>query len=881
MKSVLKKLGVSGSAIIKALPLLAFAAVMFIAAVNAADEANGNKGKGSDSVFSGMFGDDFNVSGGTMRYLPKKKAVLIRDYATILLKGKRPNEWRRLRARNILFFTELKKLYAEGDVSIEDDSGTFLNCDRMYFDTQDWKGRGRNIRMRSTDEGINKTESVEEKDVSLTRPTLEAVQESPFSKAAEYAEQKRLRMNVKASDLRIVSKDHFEATDVVASPSNYARPHWGIYSKAVHIRNDEKVEAYHNVFKIGKLPVFYFPYLIYDLKYNWPFYRTNFGDNKRQGWYWLNRFGWNFDNPTEDEYGKPITRLFQLNDIFLDIDMRLDRGWGLGGETTYENNFLGKGMGHLYAYWIKEIYTTSGEDNRRASEDVEFRTNDWRNTPGFTKSLYAEKDRYTVEWWHRQQFTDRFDLRMQTHWISDRDFYKEYFPSKWDEEQEKLTNGSLRYIGDLFQTELIAQGRINDFRTESEYLPEWRFSLPGVKLGKLPLYVESQTNIGLIRKQTDEMVVQLGQVKASDRVGRDGDTPWIGRVHNQTQLSAPFELSIVNIRPYAGGRITGYSSSYKGNFEEGGAEMNLAGFWGVDFATRLFGDFQDGKYSHMIEPKISVIGNEQPLNSRDMFYDVDEIDNYRESHMLTFGLYQTLDTKNSDGSSRLLAALNVNGGVILDQDEADKYNNKSLLSDITVSAAYYPVKEMSVWGNFAYSPAGGLVDYFNAGIDYYFSKKFRVFLSHSYDSGYDNENNTTGNTSNVTTLAARTQLWDKNSHYSLEYAISYQWNHDANGSVANDGMVRGGVLTGLQTQRVSLIRDLDTFELAVNWKIDHLDNNNNTISVNLTPKGWVGIKRAPDNTYVSLDNDYGRYAFPVPEKLQTESDYNAETPAWE
>ena len=41
-------------------------------------------------------------TGGSMYVWSEKKAILIRDYATIMLKGKRPNEWRRIRARNII-----------------------------------------------------------------------------------------------------------------------------------------------------------------------------------------------------------------------------------------------------------------------------------------------------------------------------------------------------------------------------------------------------------------------------------------------------------------------------------------------------------------------------------------------------------------------------------------------------------------------------------------------------------------------------------------------------------------------------------------------------------------------------------------------------------
>jgi lipopolysaccharide assembly outer membrane protein LptD (OstA) len=282
---------------------------------------------------------------------------------------------------------------------------------------------------------------VEDTDVTKTRPSTSVVSSSPLDKLGEYEAQQRMRMNVITPDLRIISKDHYEATDVTASPSNYARPHWGIYSRAIHMRRGEKIEAYNNVVKIGKVPVFYVPYMIYDLQYRWPYYRTRIGSDNRQGFSWYNRIGWKF-RQDKDENGDPIPEKFHLTDIFGDVDLRMQRGWGLGGDATYKlDNFLGKGEGHLRGYWIKETYTESKEDQRRSREDVEFPANEWSGYPGFTPALYANENRYMVEWWHRQRFTDALDLRMQTHWFSDRDFYKEYFRNFWSEDQEKLTNG--------------------------------------------------------------------------------------------------------------------------------------------------------------------------------------------------------------------------------------------------------------------------------------------------------------------------------------------------------------------------------------------------------------------------------------------------------
>lgn len=835
----------------------------------------------SDGIFANLFSSkDFKVVGGATRFLPSKKAVIVRDYATIWLKG------RRIRARNLVFFTETGKIYAEGDVAVEDKSGTYLNCDRMYFDTRDWKGRANNIRLRVTDEGINKTESVEEKDVRLGELTYEGNTEMVSSaEGGMDSDNPRLRMNVAAGETRMVSRNHFVATDVVASPSNYAVPHWSINSKAVSIRRDEKVEAYHNVFKVGKVPVFYFPYLVYDLKYNWPYYRTAGGYSDRQGAYWLNRVGWEFSNPETDEDGNPIKRPFKFNDMYVDFDTRLDRGYGVGGEAGYVVDFLGKGWGSVKGYWTNEIYTTQAEDERRADEDVEFRANDWLDHKGFERALYANKDRYMLEWEHYQQLTDELSLRGQTHWFSDRDFYKEYFYSDWAEDQEKLTNATLRYLNDHFVSEMVAQGRINDFRSQSEYLPEWRFNLPGLQVADLPLYVDSDTRAGLIRRRIDKMRNQMDLITEKDRTSRDGDTPWLGRVHNETTLSVPIDLKYLTVRPWAGGRLEGYSNGYNGYYEKTDAKFNAAGMWGVDFSTRYYGLLDNDHYRHTIEPTIKVYGLEQPLVSRDNLYYVDDIDNYRESHMTAVSLFQQLETRTAGGGTRKLATLDLGTGFIMDSEEASLYNNKKLMTDISLDAALYPVDALSLWGNMQYSLSGNNLTSAEIGADYWFNKRLRLFLNHSYDSGYESENiyGTTdvGNASNLTTAALRTQLWNKHSHYSLEYAIGYEWNDDADSFIASDGYRRGGVTHGLQTQRITLIRDLDTIELGVSWIVDHANNSNSTFAVNLTPKGWMGVKRSPDTSYIKLDEDYGRYAHPTPEKMQKEDvAYDTSVPTW-
>lgn len=841
--------------------------------------------KSGDGVFSEMFGPDFQISGGTLRYLPERKAILIRDYATITIQG------RRLRARNVIYFTEINRIYAEGEVSLDDPNGSFIICEQVYFDVRDGRGRARNVQLRKSNAPINTFDPVHENDATQTRPGVERNSRSPFvSEAGEDGgRMSKVRMNVFADDMRMISTKHFEAVNTWASPSNYAEPHWRITSQAIHVRPDEKVEAWHNYFKIGKVPVFYLPYLVYDLRYNWPYYRPSYGSDKRQGFYALNRLGWAFSNPVNangeaiDENGQVVKRYFQLDTIFFDGDFRSSRGWGLGAETDYAVDLFGKGKGNLKGYWTKEIYTTAKEDHRRADEDVEFNANNWRGRPGFSPALYGNDDRYLIEWEHHHQLADKVDLRAQIHKFSDRDFYKEYFRDAWALDQQKKSNVNLRYLEDLFSTELTLQMRANEYRTETEYLPKWELSLPGAQLTEaLPIYLTSNTSATFARKLSDDMLKRLDLITPTDRQKRHGETPVIGRVHEDLIATVPVDLQVMKVGFWGGGFLSGYSEGYNAEYfgNSRNAKFNAAAKWGVDFSSRFFGDLGE-RWKHIIEPKVSFINHETPVTNRADLYDLDAIDNYRKSRMVTFGLHQDFYKKDNH-KERLFFTANVKTGIILDDKEAREFNHNNHLADVTFDASLYPTETWSLWGNCVYSPALSRVTNASGGSDFWFNKKMRMFVSHYYDSGFDSLNpNLRFGTSNISTIGIRTQLWERYSHYSLEYGLSYQWEGDAPAQQNDSHYMVGEIKKGMQKHRVSLIRDLDTFEASVTYAHD-FTNNDWTVYASVTPKNWLGNKRAPDAaTSVTLDQDWNRYAHPVPNRMQREDrTYNTATPAW-
>ena len=868
--------------------------------IDALDEGTGGSSMpAGDGIFSQVFGDNFNVTGGTLNYLPAKNAVMVLDYALLTIQG------RTIQARNIVYFTDTKKLYAEGDVSVNDPKGTYLNCDQLYFDLNSWKGRARKVRMRNEDNTVNTVDSLEENNINFSSNKSIGNSGLSFTDTTRGANQEmdvgKMRMNLTASDMRMVSKDHYEATNVVASPSNYANPHWSIASTSVNIRNGEKVEAFNNVIKIGKIPIFYFPYLIYDLQYDWPLYTTSFGHDNKQGYYWLNRLGWKFKNPEFDKDGNKIVRFAQLDNVFANVDFRSNRGYGLGAELGYSVKGIGLGgSGNFRGYWTKEIYISDGDDIIRRNEDIKYNRNDWsKYNYNNDTGLYGHKNRYLIEWWHTQHLTEELDVRAQANYYSDPDFLKEYFLNEWRLFEEKKTNATLRYIGDHFVTEMIVQGRINDFQTQTDYMPEWRASLPGFKLFDLPVYLQSDIRAGLLRHRFDKVLSDLSENKAGRedllnqeyRMHSDGETPWIGRVYNKTELTAPFDLGIINVRPHVGGFLAGYSKGYDGNYEStDGGKFNAALTWGVDFSSRFYGYL--GSLRHLVEPTVSLVGLEEPVTDRSELYFLDDVDNYRKSHSLDFSLYQQLDTKNANGSTRRLARLKLTGGFILGENEAREYNNNEVLKELVLDGAIYPIESLSLFGDASYSFESERVHTASIGMSYWFSKQLRAYLVHGYNSGYTPAQKgvfgmykaVDASVSNITTLALRTQLWNKHSRYSFEYAMSYQW--DDQKAYFNDitKTSNGEISSGLYSQRFALVRDLDTMELTVGAVINYLDSNQSTIYFNLTPKGWLGIQRAPNgaSSTTALDDNYGRYAHPVPEKmLKEDAGYNTDTPAWD
>jgi hypothetical protein len=625
-------------------------------------------------------------------------------------------------------------------------------------------------------------------------------------------------------------------TFVTSDPS--PQPRFRLKGKAVRLRRNEKVESWHNILYLGKVPVFYFPYVIYDLRYNWPWMRVSGGNDSDWGAYVMTSWGMDLD-PEDSRYFRP-------EKLYLDIDWRAERGFAGGLSLKYE---LGRraSYGKVSGYYLKETEIGDGDDVERAREDTEY------------GDLYANDERWKFEWQHYQDLAGEWDLRAELNQYSDRDFLKEYFPDEYNEDKEPESVIDLRKLNDKYVFEVIAKAQVNDFFSQAEYLPEFRLSFPAHRIGKTGFFVRNDTRAGFINKRYDEKVNKEDLRGQDLRTDGKNDYGNFFRAHTDTRVYHPINLGgRMTLTPYIGAMAAHYGDLY----DDSRGHTQAAGLYGFDLTGRYYGKYSWGR--HVIEPTISFVANEDPILDPDDLYPVDEVDLYNELHYLKFSLHQKWQVKRMVESYRAkhpsqryldeaevttseqivdLLDLDISTRYIPVDGEAGEVNAGANWEQIDIDFVYRPTNRLTLYGNVDYDPEENYFTNATLGMDWMYRDLFRVNLSHYHRRG-DTRLNPHLDKSNETTLALR---WIASDKYTLEYAMTREWA----GSTEN-------IDSGLAKQRISVIRNAKVFELQFSYTQDRR-RDDHSFFVTLSPIGIKPLDRSSSASGPTMQEPEGRY----------------------
>ncbi len=511
---------------------------------------------------------------------------------------------------------------------------------------------------------------------------------------------RKVPIYVRAEQLRQEARNSWSARHATLTTSEFAEPHFGIASRHLTFKQRQNRDgtqthqftAADNTVRIGKIPVFY-----------WPFISGSAAQVP------LRRIKAGYRGKTGPEV-ETLWDLFALAgrnapdgvDLTGRLDMLGDHGPAIGADLDYD---LPEMRGFFESYLV--IHDDS-EDEIASRNDIKHDS----DTRGF------------VLWRHRHALAENWELSLELAYVSDETFLEEFFPSKaendkpWEtsiylKKQEEDTAFTFLVRQDLYNflaqtTALQSSGstfpsvggpvQVPGYTVEK--LPELGYFVLGRSIweNRLTYYSETRVSYMRIRSGKDApedrgfkflqaltsfgFATPVGLPPVSFGAFNDGlgiTDEYVLRFDTRHEVQAPMKVGPIDVVPFVAGRLTAYDEDfmdYVGNSEK----ARLWGQVGVRLHTQVSKTYDDveiraldvHRLRHIVEPSIDLSLSGANLNSEDLpVFDL-EVERIREGATSRFGVRQTFQTeRGGTGRWRTVDWVVMNTDVVLASKDTD------------------------------------------------------------------------------------------------------------------------------------------------------------------------------------------------------------------
>ncbi|MFA5088137.1 MAG: LPS assembly protein LptD [Candidatus Omnitrophota bacterium] len=533
-----------------------------------------------------------------------------------------------------------------------------------------------------------------------------------------------------------VADNHIQMRKAYLTSCDLDDPHYRLSASKMDIFMGDKAVARNVGMWVGKVPLFYFPrytQVLSDKKprvlYT-PGYTKDWGAFLLQSWrYYLN----------DDLKG------------IIHLDYRERKDFASGVDAEYKTLKYGKGV--VRTYYMNERNITSK------------RFYDERPSPTI------ERERFKVEWRHKWQIDETTDAILQYYRLSDADFLKDYFEKEYDKDSNPGTFFTLTKALPKGTLSFLAEARVNRFVSAVERLPELRYDLPNQKIGDTNFYFRSVNSFSNLTKKT----ASPSEIRQETM-----------RIDTDDELSYPFKVAFIELRPFVGGRQTYYSKtndqSYYGvtrGIFRTGADVSTRFYRMFDVDKEFLGQ-KITKLRHIVTPSVAYGYTHDPTIPSSRLDQFDSIDSADRSHGLTFSLENKFQTKRKGKTVDLLR-------FVLDTDFALKENRgKGGFNLINADIEFMPTDWLSFYTDSQY----------NAQTERLTSTNFDLYINGP------NWNFSIGKRYNVDADDQITAEWS--------YVINPKWKI----RVYERFDAQNGIL---KEQNYSITRDLHCWEMEINF----------------------------------------------------------------
>jgi len=308
------------------------------------------------------------------------------------------------------------------------------------------------------------------------------------------------------------------------------------------IEHQRLATARNNFLFAGPLPIFY-----------WPVITTNLTEPS----YYVRRI--RFKN--DQVFGTQVLTDFNVYEL-LGIHKRPEgTDWGVSVDYLSKR---GLGHGTDFTYHRNELFGIAGPANGL----IDFwgiQDHGLDDLGSDRRQLEPEKDyRFRLLGQHRQQLSGDFQLTAEVGWQSDRNFLQEYYLQEWNELKDQTTSLELKHRRDNASWSIAGSVRLNDFYTDTEWLPRADHFWLGQSLlhDSFTWYEHSHAAYARFRRTsapTNPQDQPFGYLpwELSSRTGE--------RLATRQEIDWPFQVGVVKVVPYALGEAAHWGEDINGD----------------------------------------------------------------------------------------------------------------------------------------------------------------------------------------------------------------------------------------------------------------------------------------------------------------------------
>ena len=408
-----------------------------------------------------------------------------------------------------------------------------------------------------------------------------------------------------------------DPTTATTCTNDFGHQHWCV-SGEVRYQADEYVILEDAWLKFYEFPIMYLPYLY------WP-------TAKHCGFSWMVGYMGRWGAFVETKYRYDILGdpYHQDNTWWLHGDTRFDlrykNGVALGEDLFWNLGDFGSGSFDAYYAWDDDAERRYGGSSYYVGNLMNGLSDNWNYGNWGSK---VDRDRYTFGIKHEWEPTERDRVWVQATYLSDsyfrNDFNRQTFFNNRSRWLAYRSNGVFwEHLEQNWAFGAEAAGRLNEFYTQTERLPEFYFDVLPMSVFGTGINYESENRFGFLRRRAATYGNNSSTSIYANQPGVWADYEAF-RLDTYHRFTMPMRVGddLLSVVPRVAYRGTAWSetgyNSYDGwdNAGKAGEAFRSIGEAGVTFAARGSA-MVDDKWRHTVEPYLDVLAQEAMYSSLD------------------------------------------------------------------------------------------------------------------------------------------------------------------------------------------------------------------------------------------------------------------------